>query len=96
MSVSFTVRISRELYEKMKRFREINWSEVVRKAIEEYIERLEEGEKAVPAKKVVEELVRMGVDVGKLKPLSPEEEDKLYKELRERTWERIKSMIQVQ
>ena len=37
MSVSFTVRISRELYEKMKRFREINWSEVVRKAIEEYI-----------------------------------------------------------
>jgi Arc/MetJ-type ribon-helix-helix transcriptional regulator len=96
MSVSFTVRISRELYEKMKRFREINWSEVVRKAIEEYIERLEEGEKAVPAKKVVEELVRMGVDVEKLKPLSPEEEDKLYKELRERTWERIKSMIQVQ
>jgi predicted DNA-binding protein len=96
MSVSFTVRISRELYEKMKRFREINWSEVVRKAIEEYIERLEEGEKAVLAKKVVEELVRMGVDVEKLKPLSPEEEDKLYKELRERTWERIKSMIQVQ
>jgi len=96
MSVSFTVRISRELYEKMKRFREINWSEVVRKAIEEYIERLEEGEKVVPAKEVVEELVRMGVDVEKLKPLSPEEEDKLYKELRERTWERIKSMIQVQ
>ena len=96
MSVSFTVRISRELYEKMKRFREINWSEVVRKAIEEYIERLEEGEKAVLAKKVMEELVRMGVDVEKLKPLSPEEEDKLYKELRERTWERIKSMIQVQ
>jgi predicted DNA-binding protein len=96
MSVSFTVRISRELYEKMKRFREINWSEVVRKAIEEYIERLEEGEKAVLAKEVVEELVRMGVDVEKLKPLSPEEEGKLYKELRERTWERIKSMIQVQ
>jgi len=96
MSVSFTVRISRELYEKMKRFREINWSEVVRKAIEEYIERLEEGEKAAPAEKVMEELVRMGVDVEKLKPLSSEEEDKLYKELRERTWERIKSMIQVQ
>lgn len=96
MSASFTVRIPRELYEKMKRFREVNWSEVVRKAIEEYIRRLEEGEKAVPAEKVVEELVRIGLDVEKLKPLSPGEEDKLYKELRERAWERIKYMIQVQ
>ena len=32
-----TIRIPRELKEKMKKYREINWSEVVRRALEERI-----------------------------------------------------------
>jgi len=38
--VNFTVRVPRKLYERMKRHSEVNWSEVVRRAIEEYLERL--------------------------------------------------------
>ena len=41
MSVVISVRISRELREKMKEFRDVNWSEVVRRSIEEKIAQLE-------------------------------------------------------
>ena len=37
MSVKFTVRIPRELKERMDRLSHINWSEVVRRAIEERV-----------------------------------------------------------
>ncbi|MDK6028793.1 hypothetical protein QPL79_05400 [Ignisphaera sp. 4213-co] len=56
----------------MKLFREVNWSEVVRKAIEEYIRRLEEGEKIVPAEALMEEIMRMGVSPSDLEPMSGE------------------------
>jgi len=92
--VNFTVRVPRKLYERMKRHSEVNWSEVVRRAIEEYLEKLEGSELAVPSEKVVEELLKMGVSPSSLRPLSSEEEEKLYRELRERTWERIRSTIQ--
>ena len=35
MSAKLTIRIPRDLKERMERFRSVNWSEVVRKAIEE-------------------------------------------------------------
>jgi hypothetical protein len=94
MSVNFTVRVPRKLYERMKRHSEVNWSEVVRRAIEEYLEKLEGPEPSVPSERVIEELLKMGVSPSSLRPLSPEEEEKLYRELRERTWERIRSTIQ--
>ena len=94
MSVNFTVRIPRKLYERMKRHSEVNWSEVVRRAIEEYLEKLERSDLAVPSEKVIEELLKMGVSPSSLRPMSPEEEEKLYRELREKTWERIRSTIQ--
>ena len=37
MSVKFTVRIPRELKERMDRLSHVNWSEVVRRAIEERV-----------------------------------------------------------
>ncbi len=37
MSAKLTVRISKELKERMDRFSYVNWSEVVRKAIEEKV-----------------------------------------------------------
>ncbi len=39
--VNITISIPQELYEKMKRYSEVKWSEVVRKALIEYIGRLE-------------------------------------------------------
>jgi Arc/MetJ-type ribon-helix-helix transcriptional regulator len=37
LSVKITIRIPKELKRRMERFKNINWSEVVRKAIEEKI-----------------------------------------------------------
>jgi len=96
MSVNFTVRIPRKLYERMKQHSEVNWSEVVRRAIEEYLGRLEEAKSMVSSEKLVEELLEMGLSLSRLKPLGSEEEERLYKELREKTWERIRSTTQVQ
>lgn len=78
----------------MKLFREVNWSEVVRKAIEEYIRRLEEGEKIVPAEALMEEIMRMGVSPSDLEPMSGEAEEHLYRSLREKKWRRVESTIQ--
>jgi len=78
----------------MKLFREVNWSEVVRKAIEEYIRRLEEGEKIVPAEALMEEIMRMGVSPSDLEPMSGEAEEHLYRSLREKEWRRVESTIQ--
>ena len=94
MSVNFTMRIPRKLYERMKQHPEINWSEVARRAIEEYLEKIEESDLDVPSVKVIEELFKMGLSPSSLRSLSPEEEEKLYRELGEKTWERIRSTIQ--
>jgi Arc/MetJ-type ribon-helix-helix transcriptional regulator len=96
VSVNFTVRIPRQLYERMKEHREVNWSEVIRRAIEEYLRRLEETETSIPSERLVEELLKMGLKPDMLKPLSPEDEERLYRDLRERTWERVRSTIQAQ
>jgi trehalose-6-phosphatase len=70
----------------MKKHGEINWSEVVRRSIEEYLERLEGSIVEEPSENIIEEL----------KPLNLEEEERLHKELRDRTWERTRSTIQAQ
>jgi Arc/MetJ-type ribon-helix-helix transcriptional regulator len=90
-----TVEVPEELYEKMRRF-DVDWSSVVRKAIEDYIEELEKGGAAVPAEELLEELVKRGVSPLDLEPLSPEVEDRMYSELREKEWERVRSTIQAQ
>jgi len=95
MSVDFTVRIPRSLMEKMKRYSEINWSEVVRKSIEEYIRRLEEGRTEVPAEEVVEELLRRGVSEEDLEQHSVDRELEFYRRIRDVEWERL-STTQVQ
>ena len=95
MSVIFTVRIPRRLAEKMKRHSEINWSEVVRKSIEEYLERLEEAKTRVTAAELLEELREMGLDEKQLEPLEPTKEKKLYEEMVKKEWKRL-SMTQAQ
>jgi len=54
MSVKITVRIPRELKEKMDRFSHVNWSEVVRRALEEKVRE----EEVKWALKVMEEISR--------------------------------------
>lgn len=93
MSVTFTIRIPRKLAMKMKKYKEINWSEVVRRSIEEYIRKLEETRTVVDANEVLDELKALGVSPEELEPLNYDEEMKYYKELGEKEWKRL-SMIQ--
>lgn len=50
---NITLSIPDELYKKMKKYSEIKWSEVVRKAIIDYIKRIEEGGFKVSAKELL-------------------------------------------
>ncbi len=89
MSVNLTVRIPRRLAEKMRRYREINWSEVVRRSIEEYIRRLEEARSVVTPEELMEELRELGVEPGDLEPLPPEREAELQRRMGEAEWKRL-------
>ena len=74
MSVKLTVRIPRELKERMDRFRHVNWSEVIRKAIEERVRE----EEIKWALKTMEEISR------KARPGRPSAE--VIREFRDRRW----------
>ncbi len=89
MSVNLTVRIPKRLAEKMRRYREVNWSEVVRRSIEEYIRRLEEARSVVPASELLEELEEIGVKPEDLEPLEPGREEELYRAMGEAEWRRL-------
>ncbi|BEP17290.1 hypothetical protein PYJP_06420 [Pyrofollis japonicus] len=52
----------------MRRHREINWSEVVRKAIEEYLQRLGEAKRVEAPGELVEKLRELGLSAGDLEP----------------------------
>jgi len=78
----------------MKKYREINWSEVVRRSIEEYLEKLEETRIIVDAHELLEDLIDQGVNPEDLEPKSYDEEIKYYHVLGEREWKRL-STIQV-
>ena len=93
VSVTFTVRIPRRLAEKMKRYKEINWSEVVRKSIEEYLRKLEETKTVVDADEVLEEVTALGVDPKDLEPRSYDEEVKYYRLMGEREWKRLSTTL---
>jgi metal-responsive CopG/Arc/MetJ family transcriptional regulator len=64
---NLTVSIPKELCEKMKRHSEVKWSEVVRKALSEYVDRLELVEGGVvPMKTLAKRMKEKGVDVSKI------------------------------
>ncbi|MCD6409680.1 MAG: hypothetical protein J7L98_05025 [Candidatus Verstraetearchaeota archaeon] len=54
VSENLTVRIPRELRERMRKHPEVRWSEVVRRAIEDFLDRLE-GEGCGERRGVLEE-----------------------------------------
>jgi Arc/MetJ-type ribon-helix-helix transcriptional regulator len=88
MSVNFTVRLPKELAEKMKRCREINWSEVMRTAIEEYLRKLEELRTEESSSEILERLRKLGVSREDLQLMSLEVEKKLHETLEKSVEER--------
>ncbi len=51
-----SIRVPKELHEKMKRYRHINWSEVARQAFEEAIEREEQRQRIRESLEVIDEI----------------------------------------
>jgi metal-responsive CopG/Arc/MetJ family transcriptional regulator len=88
---NLTVSIPKELYEKMKRHSEVKWSEVVRKALSDYVDRLELVEDGVvPMETLAKRMKERGVDVSKI---DLEKAIKYYEEGRKLGRKRL-SMIQ--
>ncbi len=88
-----TLSLSRELYAEMKRHREINWSEIARKSIEEKLSELKdvtEGKEL--ANKLDPETKRILEAISKL----PKKDwVDYYKKMRRKEWKRTRSLIQV-
>ncbi|MBA7553429.1 hypothetical protein ES705_46020 [subsurface metagenome] len=82
-----TLSIPEELYKKMKEHRGIRWTEVMKKAIMDYVYRLEAGKLEVTTEELLEEL---GSEFEKeLSEISFEEAVGLYEKIREKEWERF-------
>ncbi len=88
--VNITVSVPEELYEKMRRFSEVKWSEIVRRALVEYVMRLEVVERGVVSS---EDLARMlkesGFDVDSI---SLEKAIDYYEKARELEWKRLSTI----
>ncbi len=64
---NITISIPQELCEKMKKHSEIKWSEVIRKALLNYVDRLETVESgAVPMKKLAKKLKDSGIEISNI------------------------------
>ena len=89
---NITLSLPDDIYKKMKKYREIRWSEVVRKAIVDYIGKLEESIVETTTKELLDSL---GDDFKKsLDELELEKAIKSYEKMRDAEWKRI-SMTQV-
>ena len=85
-----TLSIPDEIHFKMKMHKEIRWSEVIRRAITDYIAKLDEKDTQITTKDLLEEL---GDDFRKnLSELSFEEAEKGYKKMRDAEWKRVSSI----
>lgn len=95
MSVNFTVRIPKELAAKMRRYREINWSEVIRRSIERFIAELEEAKSVETPYEILERLREIGVREEDIVEYGEEAEERYHRDMVEKEWQRS-STIQVQ
>jgi len=87
---NITLSLPDEVHLKMKMHKEIRWSEVVRRAITDYIGKLEEKGSEITTKDLLEEL---GDDFRKnLSELSFEKAEKEYKKMRDAEWKRVFSI----
>ncbi len=96
MMVNFTIRIPRELHEKMRRYRDVNWSEIIRRSIEDYLRKLEEMERVESSDKILMRLMELGISPEDLEPLPIDVEKKLLAEVKKLEWKRLGSTTQAQ
>jgi len=84
--VNVTVSIPESLYRKMKKFSEVKWSEVVRKALADYIMRLEVMERGVVSSDELSEMLKASkLDVSSV---SLDKAVEYYERARELEWKR--------
>ena len=83
---NITLSIPDEVYEKMKRYAEVKWSEVARKAIIDYLRKLEEGAYESSTEELLKEL---GENFKQsLSELSSEKSIEMYEKQRDLEWRR--------
>jgi len=83
---NITLSIPEDVYRRMKKYGEVRWSEVARKAIMEYLRRLEEGGFELTTRELLDEL---GDDFREsLKKLNFEDSLRGYEKMREAEWRR--------
>ncbi|AMM53557.1 hypothetical protein [Pyrococcus kukulkanii] len=85
---NITLSIPPDVYERMKKHKEVKWSEVARRAIIEYLEKIEEKFEISN-----DELLKMlGEDFVKdLESIPDEKFEEYYEKTREAEWKRLKS-----
>jgi len=84
---NITLSIPEEVYRKMKKYSEVKWSEVARKAIMEYLRKLE---RTVSSEELLEEL---GEDFAReLREISLEKAANYYEKAREAEWKRYSTI----
>jgi len=88
VSVNFTVRIPKELVAKMRKYKEINWSEVVRKSIERYIMELEEAKSIETPYEIIERLKEIGVREEDIIEYSETIEERYHRDMVKKEWQR--------
>ncbi len=84
---NITLSIPEDVYRKMKEYSEIKWSEVVRKAIVDYLKKLEESRTEISTKELLEEL---GEDL--LKDLDVDKAIEGYERMRDGEWRRYSTI----
>jgi ribosome-binding protein aMBF1 (putative translation factor) len=89
---NITISVPEALRQKMKRYPEVRWSEVVRKALTDYIARLEAAERGIiSSDELAARLSESNLDVSSI---SLEKAIKHYERARKLEWKRF-STIQV-
>jgi len=84
---NITISIPEELYRKMKRYSEVKWSEVVRKALADYVGRLEIVEGGVvPSEKLTAMLKDSNLDLA---GVDLEKAVEYYEKGRKLEWKRL-------
>ena len=87
-----TLSVRRQLYEEMKKHKEINWSEIARKSIEEKLSELKDiTEGKDLAKKLDPETRRI---LQEISTLPKKDWINYYRRVREKEWKRTRSLIQ--
>ena len=83
---NITLSVPNEVYEKMKKYKEVKWSEVVRRAILEYLRKLEEGGLVMTTRELLDMLGSEFEE--KLDRISLEDFEKAYEKMKEEEMKR--------